>query len=188
MIFTIEAEEAQRKLKRLSEEETALPPPVLPPFCPLFASLINILQSDVMLCIMGTILQWAVEPNGYSWSEAMLQRVLHLIGMALQEENQHLQNISEDNVLTFTFSEKISRPGAAPNTSPSILALLETLQNAAHLEVHKDMIRWILKTFGTIKKIRESSSAVPVVEIEGSTMEQVLIHALSTYDLGSLSV
>uniref|UniRef100_A0A8C8SAP4 E3 ubiquitin-protein ligase n=1 Tax=Pelusios castaneus TaxID=367368 RepID=A0A8C8SAP4_9SAUR len=48
---------------------------ILPPLSPLFASLINILQSDVMLCIMGTILQWAVEHNGYAWSESMLQRV-----------------------------------------------------------------------------------------------------------------
>jgi len=38
-----------------------------------------------------------------------------------------------------------SGPGEAPNNSPSILAMLETLQNAPHLEVHKDMIRWILK-------------------------------------------
>jgi len=38
-----------------------------------------------------------------------------------------------------------SEPGDAPNNSPSILAMLETLQNAPHLEVHKDMIRWILK-------------------------------------------
>lgn len=36
-------------------------------------------------------------------------------------------------------------PGEAPGNTPSILALLETLQNAPHLEVHKDMIRWILK-------------------------------------------
>lgn len=57
---------------------SALPPPALPPFCPLFASLVNILQSDVMLCIMGTILQWAVEHNGYAWSESMLQRVRFL--------------------------------------------------------------------------------------------------------------
>lgn len=28
-----------------------------------------------MLCIMRTILQWAVEHNGYAWSESMLQRV-----------------------------------------------------------------------------------------------------------------
>ncbi|KAG8443710.1 hypothetical protein GDO86_009037 [Hymenochirus boettgeri] len=166
------AEESQRRLKRQIGEDTALPPPVLPPFCPLFASLINILQSDVMLCIMGTILQWSVEPNGYAWSESMLQRVLHLIGMALQEENQHLKNVSEENIVTFNFTEKISRPGVAPNTSPSILAMLESLQNAAHLEVHKDTIRWILTMFSTIKKIREIPSASLVVETEGSVLEQ----------------
>ncbi|XP_023577001.1 E3 ubiquitin-protein ligase UBR2 [Octodon degus] len=166
------AEEAQRKLRRQNKEDTALPPPVLPPFCPLFASLVNILQSDIMLCIMGTILQWAVEHNGYAWSESMLQRVLHLIGMALQEEKQHLENAMEEHVVTFTFTQKISKPGEAPNNSPSILAMLETLQNAPYLEVHKDMIRWILKTFNTIKKIRKNSSTSPVAEAEGTIMEE----------------
>ncbi|KAF3831540.1 hypothetical protein GH733_000352 [Mirounga leonina] len=160
-------EEAQRKLKRHNREDT-----VLPPFCPLFASLVNILQSDVMLCIMRTVLQWAVEHNGYAWSESMLQRVLHLIGMALQEEKQHLDSVTEEHVVTFTFTQKISKPGEAPNNSPSILAMLETLQNAPYLDVHKDMIRWILKTFNTIKKIRESSSASPVAETEGTIMEE----------------
>ncbi|XP_047653067.1 E3 ubiquitin-protein ligase UBR2 isoform X5 [Phacochoerus africanus] len=166
------AEEAQRKLKRQNKEDTALPPPVLPPFCPLFASLVNILQSDVMLLIMRTILQWTVEHTGYAWSESMLQRVLHLIGMALQEEKQHLENVMEEHVVTFTFTQKISKPGEAPNNSPSILAMLETLQNAPYLEVHKDMIRWILKTFNAIKKIRESSSTSPVTETEGTIMEE----------------
>uniref|UniRef100_A0A8D0L320 E3 ubiquitin-protein ligase n=1 Tax=Sphenodon punctatus TaxID=8508 RepID=A0A8D0L320_SPHPU len=166
------AEEAQRKLRRQNREDAALPPPVLPPFCPLFASLINILQCDVMLCITGTILQWAVEHNGYAWSESMLQRVLHLIGMALQEERQHLESVNEENIVTFTFTQKISRPGEAPSNSPSILAMLETLQNASHLEVHKDMIRWILKTFNAIKKLRESTSMSPVAETEGTIMEE----------------
>ncbi|XP_060129020.1 E3 ubiquitin-protein ligase UBR2 isoform X2 [Zootoca vivipara] len=166
------AEEAQRKIRRQNREDTALPPPVLPPFCPLFESLINILQCDVMLCIMRTILQWAVEHNGYAWSESMLQRVLHLTGMALQEEKQHIENADEDNVITFTFSQKISRPGETPRNSPSILAMLETLQNAPHLEVHKDMIRWILKTFNAVKKLRERSSASPVSETEGNIMEE----------------
>ncbi|XP_036174018.1 E3 ubiquitin-protein ligase UBR2 isoform X9 [Myotis myotis] len=166
------AEEAQRKLKRQNREDTALPPPVLPPFCPLFASLVNILQSDVMLYIIRTILHWAVEHNGYAWSESMLQRVLHLIGMALQEEKQHLENVMEEHVVTFTFAQKISKPGEAPNNSPSILAMLETLQNAPYLEVHKDMIRWILKTFNAIKKMRESSSASSVAEAEGTITEE----------------
>ncbi|XP_030044779.1 E3 ubiquitin-protein ligase UBR2-like, partial [Microcaecilia unicolor] len=165
-------EEAQRRLKRQNREDTALPPPFLPPFCPLFASLVNILQSDVLLCIMGTVLQWAVEPNGYSWSESMLQRVLHLIGMALQEEKQHLENSGEDNLITFTFTQKISKPGESPHTSPSILATLETLQSAPHLEVHKDMIKWLLKTLNAIKKLKERSSVSPVVETERSLMEE----------------
>ncbi|XP_053534592.1 E3 ubiquitin-protein ligase UBR2-like [Ictalurus punctatus] len=75
----------------------------------------------------------------------MLQRVLHLIGMALLEEQQQLENIGDDDEVTFNFTLKISRPGEPPGNTTSILALLETLQCTLHLEVHKDMIRWILK-------------------------------------------
>uniref|UniRef100_A0A673MB28 E3 ubiquitin-protein ligase n=1 Tax=Sinocyclocheilus rhinocerous TaxID=307959 RepID=A0A673MB28_9TELE len=121
-----------------------LPPPVLPRFGPLFASLVNMLQCDVLLGILGAVLQWAMEPSGGHWSESMLQRVLHLIGMGLVEEQQHLIGSADDDT-NFSFTLKISRPGEAPANTPSILALLETLQNAPHLEVHKDMIRWILK-------------------------------------------
>lgn len=46
-------------------------------------------------------------------------------------------------IVPFIFSA--IEPGEAPNNCPSILAMLETLQNAPYLEVHKDMIRWILK-------------------------------------------
>uniref|UniRef100_A0A8C8BDV7 E3 ubiquitin-protein ligase n=1 Tax=Otus sunia TaxID=257818 RepID=A0A8C8BDV7_9STRI len=147
------AEEAQRKLKRQNREDTALPPPALPPFCPLFASLVNILQSDVMLCIMGTILQWAVEHNGYAWSESMLQRVCFLIYNYAYTKGRNMYFI-----LVIFFSG----PGEAPNNSPSILAMLETLQNAPHLEVHKDMIRWILKvnlTYITAENSRDKDKA-----------------------------
>ncbi|XP_053534898.1 E3 ubiquitin-protein ligase UBR2-like [Ictalurus punctatus] len=139
-LFWIQAEEAQQKLKRQNGED-----PALPPFCPLFASLGNILQCDVLLGMLGAVLQWAMEPSGGHWSESMLQRVLHLLGMALLEEQQQLENIGDDDEVTFNFTLKISRPGEAPGNTPSILALLETLQCTPHLEVHKDMIRWILK-------------------------------------------
>uniref|UniRef100_A0A7N5ZZ28 E3 ubiquitin-protein ligase n=1 Tax=Anabas testudineus TaxID=64144 RepID=A0A7N5ZZ28_ANATE len=142
------AEEAQRKLRRQNGEDTALPPPLPPPLCPLFASLVNLLQSDVLLAVEGAVLQWAVEPSGGGWTESMLQRVLHLVGMALLEEQQQLENSSgDDDNVTFNYTCKITRPGEAPSTSGSVLALLESLQNAPHLEVHKDMITWILKVF-----------------------------------------
>lgn len=54
---------------------SALPPPLPPPLCPLFGSLVNLLQCDVLLAIEGAVLQWAVEPSGGGWTESMLQRV-----------------------------------------------------------------------------------------------------------------
>uniref|UniRef100_A0A673VLI6 E3 ubiquitin-protein ligase n=1 Tax=Salmo trutta TaxID=8032 RepID=A0A673VLI6_SALTR len=164
------AEEAQRKLKRQNGEDMALPPPMLPPFSPLFASLVNILQCDVLLGMLGAVLQWAVEPSGGHWSESMLQRVLHLIGMGLLEEQQQLENSSEDHDVSFNFTLKISRPGEAPSNTASILALLENLQNAPHLEVHKDMIRWILKTVASIKTMRELTASTYTVTASGSHM------------------
>uniref|UniRef100_A0A8C9TIB9 E3 ubiquitin-protein ligase n=1 Tax=Scleropages formosus TaxID=113540 RepID=A0A8C9TIB9_SCLFO len=168
------AEEAQRKLKRQNGEDSALPPPVLPPLCPLFASLVNLLQCDVLLAMLGTVLQWAVEPSGGHWSESMLQRVLHLIGMALLEEQQQLENSIEENDVGFNFTLKISRPGEAPSNTPSILALLETLQNAPHLEVHKDMIRWILKTVAAIKTMRERTTTAPETDAVGQSQEETV--------------
>ncbi|XP_053475998.1 E3 ubiquitin-protein ligase UBR2-like isoform X3 [Ictalurus furcatus] len=105
-LFWIQAEEAQRKLKRPNGED-----PALPPFCPLFASLVNILQCDVLLGMLGAVLQWAMEPSGGHWSESMLQRVLHLIGMALLEEQQQLENIGDDDEVAFNFTLKISHGG-----------------------------------------------------------------------------
>ncbi|XP_027131316.1 E3 ubiquitin-protein ligase UBR2 [Larimichthys crocea] len=159
------AEEAQRKLRRQNGEDTALPPPLPPPLCPLFGSLVNLLQCDVLLAIEGAVLQWAVEPSGGGWTESMLQRVLHLVGVALLEEQQQLENSNGDDDVTFNYTCKITRPGEAPSPSGSVLALLESLQNAPHLEVHKDMITWILKMVANIKTIRERTSSISTVTV-----------------------
>lgn len=54
---------------------SALPPPLPPLLCPLFGSLVNLLQCDVLLAVEGAVLQWAMEPSGGGWTESMLQRV-----------------------------------------------------------------------------------------------------------------
>ncbi|XP_070772718.1 E3 ubiquitin-protein ligase UBR2 [Enoplosus armatus] len=169
------AEEAQRKLRRQNGEDTALPPPLPPPLCPLFGSLVNLLQCDVLLAVEGAVLQWAVEPSGGGWTESMLQRVLHLVGVALLEEQQQLANSSRDDDVTFNYTCKITRPGEAPSTSGSVLALLESLQNAPHLEVHKDMITWILKMVTSIKTMRERTSSTSTVTIsQGQGLEEMV--------------
>ncbi|CAL8258816.1 unnamed protein product [Lota lota] len=168
------AEEAQRKLRRQNGEDSALPPPTPPPLCPLLASVVGLLQSDVLLAVISAVLQWTTEPSGGHWTESMLQRVLHLVAMALLEEKQQLESSSGDDDITFTFNSKISRPGEAPSTSGSILALLESLQNAPHLEAHKDMIQWVLKMVFTIKTMREQHTAsTSAVNACGSVEEVV---------------
>uniref|UniRef100_A0A087XHK6 E3 ubiquitin-protein ligase n=1 Tax=Poecilia formosa TaxID=48698 RepID=A0A087XHK6_POEFO len=166
------AEEAQRNLRRQNGEDTALPPPRPPPLCPLFGSLVNLLQCDALLALEGAVLQWAVEPSGGGWTESMLQRVLHLVAMALLEEQQQLESSGADEDVSFTFSTRITRPGEAPSTSGSVLALLESLQNAPHLEVHKDMITWILKMVGNIKTTRERTSGSSVSVSHGRRPEE----------------
>ncbi|XP_017164327.1 E3 ubiquitin-protein ligase UBR2 [Poecilia reticulata] len=168
------AEEAQRKLRRQNGEDTALPPPRPPPLCPLFASLANLLQCDALLALEGAVLQWAVEPSGGGWTESMLQRVLHLVAMALLEEQQQLDSSGGDEDVSFTFSSRITRPGEAPSTSGSVLALLESLQNAPHLEVHKDMITWILKVVGNIKTTRERTTGCSVGVSHGRRPEETV--------------
>ncbi|XP_033468365.1 E3 ubiquitin-protein ligase UBR2 isoform X2 [Epinephelus lanceolatus] len=169
------AEEAQRKLRRQNGEDTALPPPPPPPLCPLFGSLVNLLQCDVLLAVEGAVLQWAVEPSGGGWTESMLQRVLHLVGVALLEEQQQLESSSRDDDITFNYTCKITRPGEAPSTSGSVLALLESLQNAPHLEVHKDMITWILKMVANIKTMRERTSSTSTITISpGQELEETV--------------
>uniref|UniRef100_A0A4W4FMA3 E3 ubiquitin-protein ligase n=1 Tax=Electrophorus electricus TaxID=8005 RepID=A0A4W4FMA3_ELEEL len=157
------AEEAQRKLKRQNGEDSALLPPSLPQLCPLFASLVNILQCDVLLGMLGAVLQWAMEPSGGHWSESMLQRV------RLHPQNLPAQGFGQG----VSHHVSLVGPGEAPSTSPSILAVLETLQNAPHLEVHKDMIRWILKVM-SIKTMRERTAAAPPPERAGGWQEEMV--------------
>ncbi|XP_034041636.1 E3 ubiquitin-protein ligase UBR2 isoform X3 [Thalassophryne amazonica] len=172
------AEEAQRKLRRQNGEDTgihtALPPPIPPPLCPLFGSLINLLQCDVLLAVEGAVLQWATEPTGGGWTESMLQRVFHLMGMALLEEQQQLENVSGDDDITFTYTTKITRLGEACSSSGSLLALLERLQAAPHLEVHKDMITWIFKMVANIKTIRECSASNSAVTVSRDHVEEMV--------------
>uniref|UniRef100_A0A8C4R8F1 E3 ubiquitin-protein ligase n=1 Tax=Eptatretus burgeri TaxID=7764 RepID=A0A8C4R8F1_EPTBU len=118
------------------------PPPEMPPLLPMFASLENLLQADVLNCVLGTILHWVQDPRCQAWTEAMLQKVLHLVMMALQVEKQHLESAGETES-NFTFSLKALR--SRGTSSPGIFTLLERLQNVTQLDAHKDCITWTLQ-------------------------------------------
>ena len=67
---------------------SALPPPEPPKFTSVFQPIRNLLQCDLMMEIMHLILQRSVATRSRSWSEAQLDRLLHLIGLALHEQKR----------------------------------------------------------------------------------------------------
>uniref|UniRef100_A0AAV2L6C4 E3 ubiquitin-protein ligase n=1 Tax=Knipowitschia caucasica TaxID=637954 RepID=A0AAV2L6C4_KNICA len=103
------------------------------------------------------------------WTESMLQRVLHLIAMALIEEKQQLESNGEEE-LTFNYSLKIQRPGSCG----SLLSLLETLHHSPHLELHKDMIGWILTMVSHIRTLRLRSEEESVCVTAAVTTDHTL--------------
>uniref|UniRef100_A0A8B9FID4 E3 ubiquitin-protein ligase n=1 Tax=Amazona collaria TaxID=241587 RepID=A0A8B9FID4_9PSIT len=56
-------------------KDEALPPPPPPDFSPAFSNVVRILNCDVMMHILRTILQRAVELEIHLWTEAMIQMV-----------------------------------------------------------------------------------------------------------------
>ncbi|XP_078462123.1 E3 ubiquitin-protein ligase UBR2 isoform X2 [Lampetra planeri] len=169
------AEEAQGKLKKQSGEPLVFPPPAAPPLCALFASLVNVLQCDVLLLVLATALRWARDPRSHAWTEPMLQRALHLVVMALQEEKQQLDGGSGD-ASGSSFSVKAASPvSSGLEEHPdglSLLALLRLLQNAAHLEAQKDTITWTLQLFEAVHQLHQKPSQGIAMAVPGQRAEE----------------
>ncbi|MGH0170906.1 UNVERIFIED_CONTAM: hypothetical protein FKN15_077222 [Acipenser sinensis] len=133
------AEDAQKKRRKLENSGKALPPPEPPEFFPAFVNIVNVLNCDVLMHVLRTVLRRAVETSGKLWTEAMIQRVLHLIGQGLLEEKQQLEANREE--VAFDFSLKARRI----EHGKSLLTFLEKLKLVPPLEAQKDMITWTLQ-------------------------------------------
>uniref|UniRef100_I3KW87 E3 ubiquitin-protein ligase n=1 Tax=Oreochromis niloticus TaxID=8128 RepID=I3KW87_ORENI len=144
------AEESQKKRRAQEGNDKALRPPVPPAFCPAFSHIVQLLCCDIMVHILRNVLQRAAEDRPTHWTEAMIQRALHLIGQALLEEKSQLENVTAEEV-TFDFSLKAQR-------GKSVFLLLSKIKTLPSLEAQKDMIKWVLQMFEVVKCLRENSS------------------------------
>ncbi|XP_061173944.1 E3 ubiquitin-protein ligase UBR2-like isoform X1 [Saccostrea echinata] len=148
-----QAEETQIKRKKEEKSEShALPPPVPPRFTSQFERISNLLQCDVMVHILSLILQRSVATRSRSWSETQLDRILHLIGLALHEQRRNIQ----DGHHGFDFI------GKAMRGEPNLMQLLESLvadpKNISH-DSTKDLLSWILKKFVEVRQMTSSAEA-----------------------------
>ncbi|XP_015206315.2 E3 ubiquitin-protein ligase UBR1 isoform X1 [Lepisosteus oculatus] len=163
------AEDAQKKLRNQESNDKALPPPVPPAFSPAFANIVNLLKCDVLIHVLRTVLQRAVEDQGTLWTEAMIQRALHLIAQGLLEEKQQLEASSEEEV-AFDFCLKAMSTGR--EHGKSLLNFLEKMKSLPPLEAQKDMIKWTLQMFETVKCLREKSSPSASMSVDHTKPEE----------------
>ncbi|XP_053127258.1 E3 ubiquitin-protein ligase UBR1 isoform X2 [Hemicordylus capensis] len=161
------AEHMQKKRRVQENRDEALPPPPPPEFSAAFRNVVKILNCDIMMHILRTVLQRALELESHLWTEAMVQMVLHLLALGLLEEKQQLEKIPEEEV-TFDFYHKASRMGSSALNAMNIVMILEKLKGIQQLESQKDMINWVLQMFERIKRLREKSYLPTVATASGS--------------------
>lgn len=126
------SEEAQRKRRKALGELECCPPPKLPKLTEMFSLVANLLQCDVMLHIMQTVLERAFNFIARSFSELQVHKILHLIGYALQEQ--------ESGYYPFlAFPERAAKW--------KIYKLLEDLSNSPRIEAHRDLLTWVLTKY-----------------------------------------
>ncbi|KAF5287904.1 hypothetical protein FQA39_LY04078 [Lamprigera yunnana] len=140
------SEETQRKRRKTDGELDCCPPPQLPKLKESFNMIVNLLQCDVMLHIMQTVLERCLNLKARSFSEPQLHKVLHLIGYALQEEQSK-------NYPFLLFAEKA--------TKWNLPKYLEELISSARIDAHKDLLRWTLQKYKQVISISENQQETP---------------------------
>ncbi|XP_016970698.1 E3 ubiquitin-protein ligase UBR1 isoform X2 [Drosophila rhopaloa] len=126
------AEELQRERRKAKKQLVCCPPPMLPKLTPAFTSMANILQCNVFLNICTLIMDRALDARSRSFTESHLQKILHLLGFAIQEE------LSE-NYPFLSFYERSQQYG--------ILEKLDELARCPRLEAHRDFVLWTIKRY-----------------------------------------
>lgn len=70
---------------------SALPPPPPPEFTAAFKNVVKVLNSDIMMHILRTVLQRALVLESHLWTEAMIQMVsLSMVSFSRILEEQEL--------------------------------------------------------------------------------------------------
>ncbi|XP_023176717.1 E3 ubiquitin-protein ligase UBR1 isoform X3 [Drosophila hydei] len=126
------AEELQRERRKLKKQLVCCPPPMLPQLTMAFISMANILQCNVFFAIITVVIVRALDPRSRSFTESHLQKVLHLIGFAIQEEISGYYPF-------LSFYERSQKH--------DLLEKLEKLARCPRLEAHRDFVLWTIKRY-----------------------------------------
>lgn len=142
------AEEVQLKRRRTNREKLiCCPPPVPPDFAPFYTPILKILQSDIFLHVINSVLVRATSSYSLSFSETQFEKTLHLIGVALHEESKSLEQAPQNDMEgQIRFTELA--------VSKGILTGLQACLEVSRIDSHRDLLLWTLKKFSDVAKLR----------------------------------
>lgn len=143
------SEEAQRKRKKEKNEKRCCPPPKLPQLSASFHMMANLLQCDVMLLVMQTVLKRSLDLNARSFSEGHLQKVLHIIGYAIHEQMSNFYPF-------LTFHDRANKWG--------LLQLMEDLVNNPRVEAHRDLLLWTVQKYKEMQNVASGENVDTTIE------------------------
>ncbi|RWS26023.1 E3 ubiquitin-protein ligase UBR2-like protein [Leptotrombidium deliense] len=144
------AEEVQiKRKKQLKEKYICCPPPIPPEFSSQFLPIRNLLQCDVLFHVMNLVLQRTNSTYSMSYSETQFEKVMHIIGVALHEEERALNKVSNPDECDFVFTELAEKKG--------ILDLLRQCVKCPRIGSHKDLLLWVIEKFDSVSKLRSTS-------------------------------
>ncbi|XP_066279397.1 E3 ubiquitin-protein ligase UBR2-like [Branchiostoma lanceolatum] len=146
------AKEAQLKRKKQEGESTACPPPEMPALSKEFSGLVNVLECDVFVHTIRTVFRRVNSSRSRSWTEAMVHRALHLVGMALNEEKRLYQT---SPYIRFNFVKKATEGG-----SNSLYSALHDLLGKPRIQNHADLLTWAIDRFDEVKALKEQKQVM----------------------------
>ncbi|XP_050074197.1 E3 ubiquitin-protein ligase UBR1 [Anopheles maculipalpis] len=154
------SEERQRNQKKEKNELVCCPPPALPKLTQLFNNIPNLLQCDVMLKIIQAVLGRALDLQSMTFTEGQLQRVLHLIGYAIQEEESG----------HYPFMRFYER-----SQFINLLTMLEDLSKSPRVESLRDLLRWTIQRYKAMeaKHLSLIQGEIDRAESSGSGLSSV---------------
>lgn len=137
------AKESQLNRKRPNGEGfIACTPPVPPELTQQFKPLRNVLACPVFMHIVKMILEHACDENRRSFSENQYEATLHLVGVALYEEQRDLDQEIEEK---FSFI-KVAKEN-------DLFNLLERCaQHSTRVKSHQSLTDWLLKFRDTVEE------------------------------------
>lgn len=143
------AEEVQLKRKKVTGEAfICCPPPSPPQLSMQFQDLKHLLDCDVMIHVVSIVLARTLNAYSTSFSETQFEKMLHLIGVALHEEERTIRLLMEDPSLAdqpkfdFAFTRRCSKKG--------IPSQLEECLKSPKIQGHRELLRWVIDKFNTV--------------------------------------